>query len=583
MTRLGFSVLLVCLTTALTSSGATKSTASSEAISKILSHAGISTFEILPGDWWISDPIHFRAVVSLAASDKPLEKGNWSKLADALSAMHADPSHGVQLEASVLGESDAQVWHDRKPLNAVALADASAKLVPGDTIWSLRDPAALIDFSIPANTLTPGFYRVLLKFLTPDGSVHNFPDGSTLQTASSFHVVASDSRKLLPATVTDAPTLMRSAMKIASPARKRFPLDTPDDCQARSVWSLRAFEGKVYCGYGDWARNRGPIDVWSFEPRTAATDASYPPRLSFRAGKDDSLVFLNQFVVQEESIEDLRAFDGKLIIPGIDGCKEVSPPDSHLFGNIYIREAGFWRKLSTLPKAAHVMDAFLFSGQLFAYVESPTGDLFVSNDMGITWKPLTHDPDFTPTGFAQLGTDLVVVGGNSGLCRYRDGKLERHHHNLLPGTRAAGTASRSTPFKRGLVYTLWHNWDRVSERSYPLYFLKDLDEEPTVVSVFKDATVKDILVDGDKLCVLISRPKGDQFIAEVFETADLSNWKRITVAALPATPSALAKLGSNFFIGLANRGYDPATYSDYHSNAYAHADKAAGEIWQLMP
>ena len=102
-----------------------------------------------------------------------------------------------------------------------------------------------------------------------------------------------------------------------------------------------------------------------------------------------------------------------------------------------------------------------------------------------------------------------------------------------------------------------------------------------VISIFKDATVKDVFGEDDNLYVLTSRQAGSNFVGEVFKTNDLSHWTRIAEATVPATPNALAKLGPDFFMGLANRGYDPATYSDYRHNAYAYADKASGEIWQL--
>jgi len=46
-------------------------------------------------------------------------------------------------------------------------------------------------------------------------------------------------------------------------------------------------------------------------------------------------------------------------------------------------------------------------------------------------------------------------------------------------------------------------------------------------------------------------------------------------------PAAFARLGEVWHVGLANRGYDPATYDEHGMRTYAYADKASGSICRL--
>jgi hypothetical protein len=46
-------------------------------------------------------------------------------------------------------------------------------------------------------------------------------------------------------------------------------------------------------------------------------------------------------------------------------------------------------------------------------------------------------------------------------------------------------------------------------------------------------------------------------------------------------PSAFCRLDGRFYVGLANRGYDPSAYDEHKARRYAFADRASGSIWQL--
>src|SRR5262249_4246572 len=150
----------------------------------------------------------------------------------------------------------------------------------------------------------PGTYRVHLSFLDPEGVEHGFRNAGTPSTAR--YLVIRPRRLdlkslLLPSNTSDAQDMRTEVTEIASPGRRQFPGDDAEDCQARSVWGLEQFQGWIYVGYGDWDRNRGPIDVWSFGPDSDQSQVRYPGRYSFPAGTSPRLRFTKEYTVQEES------------------------------------------------------------------------------------------------------------------------------------------------------------------------------------------------------------------------------------------------------------------------------------------
>jgi hypothetical protein len=62
-------------------------------------------------------------------------------------------------------------------------------------------------------------------------------------------------------------------------------------------------------------------------------------------------------------------------------------------------------------------------------------------------------------------------------------------------------------------------------------------------------------------------------------SAGVLHWSKLAVFSVPAMPSAFCRLDGKFYVGLANRGYDPATYDEHKARRYAYADKASGSIW----
>jgi hypothetical protein len=135
-------------------------------------------------------------------------------------------------------------------------------------------------------------------------------------------------------------------------------------------------------------------------------------------------------------------------------------------------------------------------------------------------------------------------------------------------------------FLGGLVYTTRHKlWS--ADQQQPLLVLRDLKTGPRLVELFKDKRVCGLAVDGNTLYVLTERWLGGKWAAEVYSTTDLQNWTRRADFQAEAMPNAMAVLGGSIYVGLANRGYDAATYNAHGEEKYTFADQAAGDILRL--
>jgi RNA polymerase sigma factor (sigma-70 family) len=557
-----------------------------KAVTEALERSHKNYVEVEGFFWDPNEAIRMTAVVSPVpreATQQTEWKGYWAKMAAVTGSANRDRRYQVQV--TVYKDRTAEVaWTGRQPLDPEPLARLSRSLIPdGQTLYTYYDPDATLEFRLPAGTLPGDTYRIVLSFLDPENVEHRFRFGDTPQTGHRLVVRAAPldwKALLLPSQSVDAPELLTRATEIANPGRRQFPKDDANDCQARSVWCLQGYQGCIYVGYGDWDANRGPINVWSFGPEPANAKERYPGRYSFTAGDAPRLLFTWEYTVQEESIDRFRVLGEKLVIPGVDGNK-ANGPDGFVFGNIYIREKGSWRKLSSLPCGAggvtHEMDIAERGDRLLA----AAGGLKVSEDGGLSWRDLSPSQnEVSAEEMAPLGDGLLIFGEDGTGSLYQGGKLDTRVVDFFPGC-GYSRAHRSTPFRDGVVYTTHHSWGMRKGARHPLFFVRNLEEGPRVIEWLRDRIVRDILVENGSLYVLTSRAEGNAFMGEIHRSTDLRTWTRLAAFTLPATPSALARLEGKYYIGLANRGYDGETYNEHKARRYAFADKASGSIWRI--
>ncbi|MBC8102376.1 MAG: exo-alpha-sialidase [Cytophagales bacterium] len=451
------------------------------------------------------------------------------------------------------------------------------------SLWELDlplpAPGKVATFRLPTAGLAPGRYR-----LTTDLTLSPAPSGKEpiivpfsrnklgsipelpLVVRVPGHVPVGTGGNKVP----DSARLLTHAEQIGDPFRQNFHTDDPADCQARSVWDLQQFAGRIFAGCGDWNNNRGPITLWS-------CDAA--------SGKDGR----SEVVVREESVEQFRVLGDSLYLPGIDALAA----DTKTVGSLYRRSRnGDWERYESVPDALHVFDVARAGGRLYVTAGGQRGGvLFVSDDGGKTWNTAAENlAAYRFWGLAPLpdGSLLIVpASAKQGAFRYRPapkgarGELKPVFCDLFPGLRAhpRQTTLRLEPFINGVVYTvrpLAPDLLRQKGQPRPLYYLTGIgpEVEVRVIAPFADRVVTDIVVREGRCHLLTATPAstrpGDRFIAEIFDSPDLVRWNRRARVSLPAFPNSLEASKDSYLVGLANR-------------SRTSADTASGSLWRLRP
>lgn len=333
-----------------------------------------------------------------------------------------------------------------------------------------------------------------------------------------------------------------------------FPAATPRDSNARSIWNLQEYEGRLYAGYGDWNVNVGPIQLVGFD----------------RTGK-----VVDTTLINEEAVECMRSIDGEFWVPGVDAREDWS------LGSVYVRSKGKWEQRRTVPNGIHVFDVREWNGWTFAGCGADGGaSLVATQDRGRTWKQILLEKDsFRIWGVCPVGKSLVAFPADAkrGLYVY-DGKTVRHNTvDAFPkiefSAANAQVLHQLEPFRGGALYTVRPKYAtklRAENSARPLFFLKDADQAPERIGAFADKTVTDIIVKGRTAYVMSVEEGSDGYSATVSSTEDLKTWKTVFRANFGAYPYALERIGRDFYVGLAN---PKATDVNPHS----------GEIWKVTP
>ncbi len=319
--------------------------------------------------------------------------------------------------------------------------------------------------------------------------------------------------------------LLTNAVQVADPHRARFPDDDYLQCFARSIWDMHTFEGRIYLGGGDLARNTGPTEVWSLSETGVVTDLQL------------------ETVVQDEMVVQFRDCDGTLFIPGSDAT------ESWRFGNFYLKHEGHWQKRRTIPGALHVFDIASLEGTLYAAAMTLSGEsLFSSSDNGLSWTALESSPQVT--GLVAAGDSLFAISRRI-VQEYRDG---------VPGERLRGPNefwARSVAFAGGVLF------------GPAILSLPDLRRAPLVhvsaegartVERFEGlrAAVRDILVEDSTVFVLLARRGGNSggFRGIIVGSEDTVEWFTLADFLVPAPPYSFAQLDGRFYVGLGVPGGD---------------------------
>jgi predicted RNA-binding Zn-ribbon protein involved in translation (DUF1610 family) len=328
---------------------------------------------------------------------------------------------------------------------------------------------------------------------------------------------------------------------VGNPFRKRFPDGTKvsdkPSAFARNVWDMIYYEGRIYLGSGDYWNNSGPTDIYSFVP-----------------GQNQ---FTLDYSAPDEMVSKFYIFEGKLVVPGND------PQESWEFGNIYIKEAGRWRKVRTIPNGLHCFQLAYADGNLLAAISTEhQPKLLRSRDWGKTWEPVVFKS--FPTTLFTMDNQLCAFDRWNSLCRYENGilysEMSMPQRALLQEDRLARTypgwqCAHAEPFANGLLLSTASLVLNLQYGPYPLLFMRPGDPEPYVLDFFQDKIVIDTCVSGGVFYALCTRKAGDGFENAIYATRDVKTWQCCATFKTPSFARSFVEAKGDFYVSIGSRGF----------------------------
>jgi hypothetical protein len=342
-----------------------------------------------------------------------------------------------------------------------------------------------------------------------------------------------------------------STSVVGNPNRERFPDDGPN-VFSRSVWDMMLYDGRIYVGSGDLYDNTGPVDIYSFAPESGDM------RLEYTA--------------PDEMVSRMHVFEDKLVIPGDD------PRESWDFGNLYIKEAGTWRKVRTLPNVLHCWGLAYAGGVLLALTSGEhQPELLRSSDWGATWEPVLYH-EFPS----------VVFGHQGKLCAMQDNgpsrlegdvlvperfltKWEKLARPLGPQARWVRTA---VPFGERILFLTALQTSEPGRWPSPQWSAETLSSRLVEIEVLKGECLMDAIVRGDTLFAVLARKLPGGYENLVVATKDLTDWWCVLSFESGAYAVSLEEAGGRFYVGLG---------CGFETKRGEPAPKATGDIVCAVP
>jgi len=167
-----------------------------------------------------------------------------------------------------------------------------------------------------------------------------------------------------------------TVVDLGIPTLSMFPVGSTY-ANARTVWDVEAYDGKIYIGCGNYDSNAGSnvgdLPVYSYDPATET--------------------WTKEYNVHDEQVSRFFSEWGNLYIPGMDPGSGAGEN-----GNYYYKAGGKWATYSSVYRGIHMFDMlFLEDGKtVFAGLGTNTGVqpyISKSTDGGKTWNLVTFKKD----------------------------------------------------------------------------------------------------------------------------------------------------------------------------------------------
>ena len=317
-----------------------------------------------------------------------------------------------------------------------------------------------------------------------------------------------------------------------------------------SLWSMKAYKGRLYLGYGDYWSNRGPVDIVSYDPLCGD-------------------IFQEMLDIPEEMVGDWHiGTNGYLYLGGLDA------QESWTFGNFYMTNGSYWTKQRSIYKGLHVRKVIDYQNKLYA-IFSSDGTLpgtiginypfvVVSENQGSSWLYEQVDQDVIKNSSI---SDIITVSHGTGEFLYALLALQSAENNYsrriyrfdgsiweqvnIIDSRGEFHPNKLIPFgQKVLVEGYVTNSNGYTRAVYAIN-----TENQTAVDFLEDKKIINYTVHEDWLYCIIRQISNDPVPSyNVYRTKNLQAWENLgQINLLPgAEPRSLDFIYNRLYIGATN-------------------------------
>ena len=344
---------------------------------------------------------------------------------------------------------------------------------------------------------------------------------------------------------------------------------------SRSIKELKAYDGKIFMGIGDWTANTGPVKIIYYDTTDGKIKTSG--------------------TIPDEAVESFNIIDGTLYTTGTD------PKNGWGYGSYYVynEENNNWEQHELNNGWIHVFDIEKINNKLFmcgsTTAESKRTPVQVSYDNGETFQDvvimkngaqLPYDNALRFYGLEKFNNTLYAYTYSSvgdyaynGIYQYDEANNQFNFvRSLRPRSLEYGLDEsvrynylhfkNNTVFNNSFIYV---------SGSY-LYVLKDFFNYTKIEPINNDV-VQDAVVHDDTLYALYYTYNEDKsFTTRIYSTKDLSTFDLVYEFVIDSFPFSIEYYDNSLYIGT-NYHEDSKDYSDYSSGLKTTSE--AGSLYQI--
>lgn len=315
---------------------------------------------------------------------------------------------------------------------------------------------------------------------------------------------------------------------------------------SRVPWDMVIVDNKLYLGGGDFSKNTGPVDIWTYDLLTGQWSVSG--------------------TLNDEAIGKFIVIDDRVYAPGFD-----AKGGSWAYGNYHYLEDGLWKTNDKLIDAVHNFDVSKYNDMLFFAIGTGDGTVSpvkVSCDDG---------QSFSDVAFIKNNENILNSTNYDFLRVYDFFKTETDLFCMLLGVENGTTnAYEFYKFENG-------EFHYISSSAELNLNIKVLKQEPISSKVFyrnacyiaagyltrttdflsaeqlvlpNNEIAVDLLVQDDQLFVLSAISTDSGYSVRIYAYVYNSFFYPVSSFDSENVPVSFAMSGNNFYVGLNSHGTD---------------------------